>query len=128
MKDSRFALLVTVPVAIFLIAWSFYPMAFSFWLSLQEFEVRGGVLRATFVGLAKYVEVIGNSQVQGSFFRTLQFVAMALPATILIALGVALLINEAVPGSSFIKVAALLPWAVSDYGTGELWRIVWAQG
>lgn len=128
MKDSRFALLVTIPVAIFLLAWVIYPISYSFWLSLNTFVVKHGELQAVFVGLQNYVTAVQDPAVQGSFLVTLEVDVGGIAMTVGMALAIALVLNEILPLSGFWKVVCLLPWAISDFGTGVAWRWIWEGG
>src|SRR5271169_5236361 len=128
MKDSRFALMVTVPVAIFLIAWVIYPITYSFWLSLQHFHVVKGALTPGFVGLANYIQAVQDPAVQGAFIVSLEVDVGGIAMTVAMALAIALTLNEVLPISGFWKVICLLPWAISDFGTGVAWRWIWTGG
>ncbi len=119
---------MTVPVAVFLLGWAIYPISVSFWYSLNDWHIHGGVIRPAFSGLSNYIEAATNPAVYGGIFRTLVFAAEAIPLTLLFALAIALTLNEVIPGSSVLKVLALLPWAVSDFSTGIVWRWIWTGG
>ncbi|MBI3116661.1 MAG: sugar ABC transporter permease [Thaumarchaeota archaeon] len=128
MRDTRFALMVTIPVALFLIAWVVYPISYSFWLSLHSFKIRGGEVVPFFAGFDNYIQAVSDPDVQGAFFRTVQLDIEGIFLTTGLALGIALVLNEVIPGGSFLKVLALLPWAVSDFGTGVVWKWIWIGG
>ncbi len=128
MRDARFALMVTIPVAIFLISWVVYPIGYSFWLSVNSFKIRGGQVVPFFAGADNYIQALSDPDVQHSFLRTVQLDVEGIFLTTGLALGIALVLNEVIPGASFLKVLALLPWAVSDFGTGVVWKWIWIGG
>jgi multiple sugar transport system permease protein len=128
MRDSRFALLVTIPVAIFLLAWVVYPIGYSFWLSINNFVVRNGQLTSVFVGGQNYIMALQDPNVQQSFITTLVVDGEGITLTVALALTIALVLNEVLPISGFWKVVALLPWAISDFGTGVVWKWIWIGG
>jgi multiple sugar transport system permease protein len=127
-RDERFALLVTLPVAIFLLAWVVYPIGYSFWLSINNFVVQNGALTAVFAGASNYVQAVQDPSVQRSFYITLEIDALGIILTVAMALSIALVLNEVLPISGFWKVVALLPWAISDFGTGVVWKWIWIGG
>ncbi len=120
--------MVTIPIAIFLLGWAIYPITYSFWYSLNDWHVHNGVIKPVFSGLANYIEAVTNPQVLNGILRTLWFAGEAIPLTLLLALSMALVLNEVIPGASVLKVLALLPWAVSDFSTGIVWRWIWTGG
>jgi len=128
MKDSRFALLVTIPVALFLIAWVVYPIGYSAYLSVEHFGVHHGHLAGVFVGLDNYIKAFSDPTIALAFQITLMTDAGGITLTLAMALIIALVLNEVVPGSGFFKVVALLPWAISDFGTGVVWKWIWIGG
>lgn len=128
MRDSRFALLVTIPVAVFLIAWVIYPISYSFWLSINNFVVRGGELTSVFVGAKNYIMAVNDPNIQQAFLITLEIDAAGITLTVAMAIVIAMVLNEVIPLSGFWKIVALLPWAISDFGTGVVWKWIWIGG
>jgi len=127
-KDSHFALVVTLPVALFLLSMVIFPLGYSFFLSLNSFEVRGGGIKQRFIGLDNYIQAISDERVLGGVLRTAVYAAEAIPLTLGIALATALILYEAFPGRGLLRVLALLPWAISEFATGIVWKWVWIEG
>ena len=119
---------MTVPVAIFLLGWAIYPITISFWYSLNDWNVHGGVIKPVFSGLSNYIQAFTSPDVYNGILRTLWFAGEAIPLTLVFALTIALVLNEVIPGSGVLKVLALIPWAVSDFSTGIVWRWIWVGG
>jgi len=72
MRDARFALMVTVPVALFLLSWVVYPIGYSFWLSLNSYKLHEGQVVPIFAGANNYIQALTDPDVQHSFIRTVQ--------------------------------------------------------
>jgi ABC-type sugar transport system permease subunit len=78
--------------------------------------------------MQNYWLAVNDPDVQEALLHTLQFAGEAIPMVLLFSLGIALVLNEAIPGGGFVKVIALLPWAVSDFATGIVWKWIWVDG
>ncbi|KKN10114.1 hypothetical protein LCGC14_1039820 [marine sediment metagenome] len=56
---------------------------------------------------------------------SLRFTAESVVLTLLIGLGVALTLARSFPGKRFIRSLVILPWAVSRYGAGIMFKYLW---
>src|SRR5690606_21976132 len=77
-----------------------------------------------FVGLENYAEVLSSPALHASVWRTLVFAAMTVVSSVLLALVLALLLNEQFRGRKVVRVLFLLPWAVAPVVSGVLWRFL----
>ena len=75
------------------------------------------------VGLLNYRRLLEQEALAGVVVNTLLWVAVVVAVTLVIALGVAQLLNESFPGRRVVRWAVLVPWAASLIVTSKLF--VW---
>jgi multiple sugar transport system permease protein len=121
--EERFALVVLLPLASFLLFFLFYPLGYSAWLSTQSTGLQYSQ-KIHFVGIANYVNALEDPVFQHGVLVSLQFCVEAVGMTLALAVGTALLLNEVFKGRAIVRVVALLPWAVSEFVTGASWKWV----
>lgn len=122
MTDAKFGLLLSLPVAIVLILLNLYPFLYSFWLALRDIDLRFGI--DNFVGLDNFRKTIRNDDVHAALWRTVLYSVQVTVFSTLIALGMAVLLNERFHGRALLTTLILLPWAVSTYASGIVWRFL----
>ena len=90
------------PTLIFLSPWLltlglfwFYPLAYSFYLSLTKYNILNR--QADFVGLANYLQVFSDPDFWMALKNTSFFVLGTIPFTTILALFVAILVNQKLP-------------------------------
>ena len=77
-----------------------------------------------YVGLDNFRDVLRVTEFQNAAVKTLVFMAMSVPAVTLVGLGVALLLNQRLPGFGLLRWIVLLPWAIPLVGAGTMWRLL----
>ena len=125
MKDEKFALLLAVPIVIFAVGIVAYPIAYSLWMSLHY--VNYYTREFTFTGAGQYVAALLNPDFSLFLFNTLRFTAESVIITLLLGMGFALVLNEVFVGRGLMRIIVLLPWAVSEYATAVIWRLMYGQ-
>jgi len=121
LSNLQFALLLTLPILVFLIALMGYPLAYAFFLSLNKIEFILGGESFEYVGLANYRQVLSDPNFWHSLLVSLRFVVESVILTIAIGLALALVLSSSVGRSKLFRTIIMLPWAVSLYGTGIMW-------
>lgn len=112
-----FALIVSVPVLIFLLIVVAYPLAYAFYLSFHEIRFFGGY-SATWNGIANYSKVLTDQSFWTALGRTMRFTVETVILTLAVGLGLALILKH-LPGKwRWLRALIILPWAVSPYGAG----------
>lgn len=118
-SDLQFALLLALPVLLFLVVVVAYPLLYAFWLSLHQIRFFGGY-KATWVGLDNYATVLTSKAFWWSTWVSIRFTVESVVLAMTIGLGLALVLNRDWPLQGLVRTIAILPWAVSLYGTGIL--------
>ena len=94
--DERAAFLFVAPLAVVLLAVAVFPILYSFYVSLFSLKLtRPG--RMPFVGLANYAAVLTDPQFWRAVERTIYFSVISVAAISVLALLIALLLNEDFP-------------------------------
>jgi multiple sugar transport system permease protein len=116
-SNLSFALLISVPVLIFLLIVVAYPLAYAFYLSFNEIRFFGGY-SAEWVGFKNYAAVIYDSTFWSSLGRTFRFTIETVILTIGVGLALALILRNLPYTWRWLRALIILPWAVSPYGAG----------
>ena len=109
------------PVQALLIGVIFVPSLYVFWLSLNKSSFG---LAPSFVGLANYVAVLGDSYFWRAFRNTAIIVLVVVHFELLLALGAALLFAGGVKARRFLIAIMLAPYANSEVSSVVMWRFM----
>ena len=127
LTNLQFALVLTIPVVIFLVSIIIYPLVYSIWVSFHEITFFGG-FNTKFVGLNNYKKILESPKFWQSLIVSFRFTVESVVLTMLIGLGIALALSRTFPGRKIIRSLVILPWAVSYYGSGMMFKYLWRGG
>jgi multiple sugar transport system permease protein len=96
-----------------------YPLAASFYYSLCDYSV---LAEPVYVGAHNYMGLAQDSAFRQALSNTLIFSLMALPVTMTLALGLALLLHSPFPGRGFLRTIFFLPSLVPLVAMAILWK------
>lgn len=115
--------LFIAPWLIGFFCWTIGPMAVSLGMSFTNWNL---LAPAKWIGLTNYGQ-IGHSQTTlTSLGNTVYYVALAVPLSLLVALGVALLLNLPLRFGAFYRLVVYLPVVTSGVATAILWAWLFA--
>ncbi len=117
LSNLQFALLMALPVLLFLVLVVAYPLGYALWMSFQQIVFFGGY-RTNFVGLANYATMLGDDKFWWSIWVTIRFTVESVVLAMAIGLALALLLNRPMRWPGLVRTIVMLPWCVSLYGTG----------
>ena len=103
---------IAVPIAAIVIL-EVIPTLGVVWLSFTDYNPLVDGSWHSFVGFANWKQLIHDAQAWQAFRQTLYFVALYLPASVILALLIALLLNQRVRGMAFYRGVYFLPVIVS---------------
>jgi multiple sugar transport system permease protein len=115
------AYVMNVPMLIAIFLVSVIPIGYSFWISLQRYNLRQPN-RIGFIGLDNYINILANAEFWQSMRVTFTFTIGSVVGEIVVGLMVALLLNEQFKGRGFLRSAMLLPWAIPGVIAGVMWK------
>ena len=122
--DERAAFLFVAPLAAVLLAVAVFPILYSFYISLFSLRLtRPG--RMPFVWLDNYTAVLTDPQFWEAVQRTAFFSAISVAAITVLALLIALLLNEDFPGRRALGAILLVPWAIPYVANALMWKWIY---
>jgi ABC-type sugar transport system permease subunit len=124
-REQRFAYLLTMPVALVLIAIVIFPILYSLYMSFFSVNELTGTNK--FVGLGNYVDAVTSDETWAATVRTFIYVAWLTVFSGTIAVLGALVLNENFKGKGLATALVILPWAVSLYAAAVIWRYMYSQ-
>lgn len=100
------AALFIAPGLIWFLGFMLYPLAYSFWMSLHEWKIRGP---SEFVGLANYARVFADSINLIALRNTIVYALLSVPTQILLGLLIALGLETVTRGKVLLRLIYYLP-------------------
>lgn len=116
--------LFVLPDMVGLIVFVMVPIAAAGYFSLQDWN---GLSPATYIGLANYEELLGDPAFFDSIRVTLTYVALFVPALIILSLGLAMLVNQGLRFTWFFRSAFFLPVMFSLVVASVVWTQIFQE-
>ncbi len=123
-RERIFGLSLLIPCFLFITVFAFYPIAYSFFLSLHRIVIGLPGLGEPFIGLENYRSLIHDRIAIRAFLNTLVFVLVSTMLEIGIGLVIALIINRNFRGRGMVRAAILIPWAIPTVVASQMWRFI----
>ncbi|SMF03848.1 carbohydrate ABC transporter permease [Paenibacillus barengoltzii] len=120
--------LFSLPFVLLYLAFQFYPVIYSFFLSFHEWN---GVSEKRFVGFANYVTLFTKDPLfYKSIFNTVVIMLMSLPTLVLTGMLLAYLIFNMVKGRMLFQTANFLPYITTPVAIGFIFSFMfdWQTG
>jgi multiple sugar transport system permease protein len=121
-RDAFTALLFLAPFLFFYVGLKLWPILYGFWISLHRWETIG--MGNTFVGAQNYERIVQDRLFWEAVVHTLLFTALATPALIGLGMGLALILNRALPGGGTFRTIYYLPAVLSTAVIGLIFLAV----
>jgi multiple sugar transport system permease protein len=115
--QARTAWIFLSPAVVFFTLLFFLPIGNQFLASAY-----GGITGTEYVGAGNILRALQDPEVQHSFWITLLYSAGTLVVGIAIGLGLAVILNQALPGRMLFRSLLLIPYLTSVSIIGLLWR------
>ena len=109
-RRARTAWLFLTPAILVLTAFTLYPMVQAVYLSLTDYNL---IRVAEWVAIDNYLELVGDPAFWNAFGNTLFYAVVVTPATVILALMFAVMLNQRFAGRAFARTAIFLPFIVS---------------
>jgi multiple sugar transport system permease protein len=116
--ERRGLLLMATPYLIGLVVLILLPFLVTLAMAFSEYDL---VRPPTWIGGKNFAELAGDPAFRAALTNSLVFAAIAVPARLLIALGLALLLHTRTPGTGAARITATLPTAMPEIAYGLLW-------
>jgi multiple sugar transport system permease protein len=120
-RERRTALLFISPWIVGFLVFTAYPLFYTGYLSLTDYDV---INDPTFVGFDNFRQLLQDDKVALALKNMFVFAAMTVPAHLLVALVLALLLNWAGRASGFFRTAFFLPKMTPPVAIGVLFLLL----
>ena len=105
-NETFWGYLFLLPVIIGFIVFTIFPVAMSFYYSLTDYD---GVTSPKFIGLQNYIDLFSNGDFGEALWHTIYFTIGTVPLGTLLAILVAVLLNQKIRGLNFYKSSFFIP-------------------
>lgn len=120
--DNLFTILLLLPAGIIMAVVTIYPLVRSFAISMLQWDLKRPDLAHNFVGFDNFKFILSDPIFWQSIKTTFFFVLGSVSLNIILAFLIALMLNREFHGRNFIRMLALLPWAIPNVVNGIMWK------
>lgn len=121
-EELLFAACLLAPAVIIMALVTVYPLISAFLMSLQSWDLTRPDQGHPFVGLANYQAVLNDYTFWNSVRVTALYVVLSVGIEITLGLAIALMLNRSFRGRRWLRMLALLPWAIPAVVNGIMWK------
>ncbi len=119
-SDAALGMGLVAPVLICLMTLVVYPFIFAVYISFTDRTVGAQVVN--FIGFDNFKYIFGQQSFQESVRNTLVLVFVLQSMKLVLGLGIASVLNQAIRGRTFFRGLTLLPWAMPAFVAYLLWK------
>ena len=123
-RERIFAAGLIFPCFLFVSVFAFYPILYSFFLSLHRIVLSLPALGQKFVGFQNYGALFHDGVALHSLRNTFLFVFTSTFFELLFGLIIALVVNRHFKGRGIARAAVLVPWAIPTVVSSQMWRFI----
>lgn len=119
LSEAGGAYLYILPAILILTVFQVFPIFYVIWLSFHGRPT--SLFSAAYVGLSNFHNLVNDPEVHTSLIATLEFTLGTVPVGALLALLLAMLLFEKLPGLSVFRALVLLPFVTPIVATTIVW-------
>ena len=116
--------LYILPALIILVAFRLLPIVMSFVISFYDWSISG---TGRFIGLENYVTMFRDPIFWQSMMNTFWLVIIQVPATIVLSLLFAVLLNRIKYVKSFFRIIYFMPYVTSLVAVSIVWKLIFNE-
>jgi cellobiose transport system permease protein len=116
--------LFVAPFFLLFAVFGLYPLVRTAWVSLHEWSLLG---THSFIGLENYVALAGDAYFWNALYNTLGMFVLATVPQLLLALGLAQVLNRRLRGRTFFRLGVLVPNVTSVAAVGIIFTLIFAR-
>ncbi|MDF2992448.1 MAG: spermidine/putrescine transporter permease [Microbacterium sp.] len=120
-REARPALLFLSPWIVGFVIFTAWPMIYSAYLSLTDYDV---INSPEFIGLANYAELASDDKLLLALGNTVYFTLLQVPLYVIVSLVLALLLDRAGRASGFFRTVFYLPKMTPPVAVGVLFLLL----
>ena len=115
--------LFILPGVLFYGAFALYPVVYQFWVAATAMTTTN-ISGAEFIGMQNFAVIAGDPIFRGSFVFTVVFVVLTVPVQFVLGFGLALFLDQKLPGRLFFRLSVIVPMAMASIIVGLMWRLL----
>ncbi|MEQ8671744.1 MAG: sugar ABC transporter permease [Aggregatilineales bacterium] len=104
-------------------AFALYPVIYQFWVATTNMATTS-ISRAEFIGFHNFEVIAADPVFRNSFIFTIAFVLVTVPVQFVLGFGLALFLDQKLPGRLFFRLSIIIPLAISSIIVGLMWRLL----
>jgi multiple sugar transport system permease protein len=120
-RESSLGLMLMLPGTLLLVIFMAYPFFLGLWLSLTDSTIGHA---GRFVGLRNFAGLLGDSIFRQTARNTFIYALVTVPFKLLLGLGLALVLNTAIPFRNAIRAGVLMPFIVPTALSSLGWLMI----
>ena len=113
------------PEVIGMLVIAVFPLVFSLFLSLTEWNLVGGLSAIHFVGLDNFVDLFRDNRFLQALKNNVLFTIGTVPVTMLLGVVLSALIHKKLYAKTFFKVAFFVPYICSTVAIAAVWQALY---
>ncbi len=117
----------TIPSVVIMLALMVFPLLTTVWLGFHKLLLRD-LNNPEWIGLDNYRDLLSDPEFWAAFRFTMIFVLIVVPASLLLGLAIALLLDRVGRGRSFYMAALLLPFIVTPVVGSLVYKDLFERG
>lgn len=126
-KQSATALLMAIPALAGLLLFILLPFAAALAFAFTDLRL-GSPLPVKFVGFAQFVQLSDDPDFMRALLNNLLFAAVVVPLQTVLALALALLLNQGLPGTVAFRTLFFMPVVFPMSLVSVIWSLIYAPG
>lgn len=119
--ERRTGYLMVLPTVLLVVGVAFFPVAYSFYLSLHDASITGV---GSWVGFDNYSQLFSDPAFRDGARNTVVFTVVSVSLELTFGMAIALGLNQAFRGRGLARTAMLLPWAFPVVVSALMWRLM----
>jgi ABC-type sugar transport system permease subunit len=120
--QTRFAYALVLPVVLLLGGLVAYPFFYAIYVAFTDRVVGND---GQWIGLGNFRYLAQSPAFSAAIWNTIVLVVVSDVAKLAIGLGLALLVNQRMPGRGLFRSALMLPWAMPAFVAFLTWRVIY---
>ena len=123
-REQFFGYSLIFPCFVFITIFAFYPILYSFYLSLHRIILGLPGLGRKWIWFQNYAALFSDRVAFQALVNTCIFVAVSTFFELVFGLAIALVIHVNFMGRGFVRAAVLIPWALPTVVASQMWRFI----
>ena len=124
-QTKRFGMAMITPTVIVLLILTAYPLIFTFYYSLTDYNLLKALRNPThFIGLKNYTKLLGNEYFRKAIWNTVKFTFFAVIFEMLFGFMMATFVNSLKKGQKALRTLLLLPYLLPTVTVALSWRMM----